>query len=391
MKILSLLGSTGSIGVQVLKLVKAFPDRFRVVGLSAGKNVKRLREQILFFKPKAVSVATEKEIEELTREGFPGYPLQVFCGVEGHEKLAILEEAEIVVSAMIGAVGLRPTLAAIRAKKTVALANKEPLVMAGALMMEECRKNETAILPVDSEHSAIFQVLQGQDRTALRRLILTASGGPFWNYTLDEMAGITDLQALSHPRWKMGPKITIDSATLMNKGLEVMEAHWLFGVPLNKIEILIHPESIIHSMVEFHDGSFLAQMGVPDMALPIAYALSYPERLPLEQPSLDLTACEGLTFFPPDLDRFPCLKLALEAARIGGTMPAVLNAANEMAVSFFLTNMIQYQHIPVLIAEIMKQHRQSIPSGLEEILTVDAWARQSAQEWLCKNKLMDKG
>jgi 1-deoxy-D-xylulose-5-phosphate reductoisomerase len=384
MKNLSLLGSTGSIGVQVLKLVKAYPDRFRVVGLSAGKNMNRFREQILFFKPKAVSVATEKEIEELSREGFPGYPLQVYCGEEGHVKLATLEEAEIVVSAMIGAVGLRPTLAAIRAQKTVALANKESLVMAGALMMEECRKNGTPILPVDSEHSAIFQVLQGQDRKSLRRLILTASGGPFWHYTLDEMADITDLQALNHPKWKMGPKITIDSATLMNKGLEVMEAHWLFGVPLDKIEILIHPQSIIHSMIEFHDGSFLAQMGLPDMALPIAYALSYPERLPLDQPPLDLTACSGLTFFPPDLDRFPCLRLALEAARIGGTMPVVLNAANEMAVSFFLKNMIQYQDIPVLIAEIMEQHHQSTPSGLEEIMTVDAWARQSAQEWLSK-------
>jgi 1-deoxy-D-xylulose-5-phosphate reductoisomerase len=386
MKTLSILGSTGSIGVQVLKLVETFPDRFRVVGLSAGRNMKSLRDQIQFFKPKAVSVATEKEIEELIREGFPGYPLRIYCGEEGHEKVATLEEAEIVVSAMIGAVGLRPTLAAIRAQKTVALANKEPLVMAGALMMEECRKSETTILPVDSEHSAIFQVLQGQDWTSLRRLILTASGGPFWNYTRDEMAGITGLQALNHPKWKMGPKITIDSATLMNKGLEVMEAHWLFGVPLDKIEILIHPQSIVHSLVEFHDGSFLAQMGLPDMALPIAYALSYPERLPLPRPSLDLTSCSGLTFFPPDLGRFPCLKLALEAARIGGTMPAVLNGANEMAVSFFLKNMIQYQQIPVLIAEIMEQHHQSIPTGLEEIMTVDAWARRTALEWLSKNK-----
>ncbi|HMK65706.1 MAG TPA: 1-deoxy-D-xylulose-5-phosphate reductoisomerase, partial [Thermodesulfobacteriota bacterium] len=378
MKILSLLGSTGSIGRQVLKLVEAFPDHFRVVGLSAGRNIKRLREQILLFKPRTVSVATAKEIEELAREGFPGYPLDVYCGEEGHEKVATLEEAEIVVSAMIGAVGLRPTLAAIRAKKTVALANKEPLVMAGALMMEECRKYGTTLLPVDSEHSAIFQVLQGQDRTSLRRLILTASGGPFWNYTRSEMAGITDLQALNHPKWKMGPKITIDSATLMNKGLEVMEAHWLFGVPLDKIEILIHPQSIVHSMVEFHDGSLLAQMGWPDMALPIAYALSYPGRLPLTQPSLDLTACSGLTFFPPDLDRFPCLRLALEAARIGGTMPAVLNGVNEMAVSFFLKNMIKYQDIPALIAEIMEQHHGRIPAGLDEIMAVDAWARQSA-------------
>jgi 1-deoxy-D-xylulose-5-phosphate reductoisomerase len=386
MKTLSLLGSTGSIGVQVLKLVEAFQDRFRIVGLSAGKNMKRFREQILLFQPKTVSVATEKEAEELAKDGFPGYPLQVYCGEKGHEKVAALEEAEMVISAMIGAVGLKPTLAAIKARKTVALANKEPLVMAGALMMEESRKNGAGILPVDSEHSAIFQVLQGQHRTALRRLILTASGGPFWNYPKEEMAVITGPQALDHPKWKMGPKITIDSATLMNKGLEVMEAQWLFGVPLEKIEILIHPQSIIHSMVEFHDGSILAQMGVPDMSLPIAYALSYPDRLPLPQTPLDLTACSGLTFFRPDLDRFPCLRLALEAARIGGSMPVVLNAANEMAVSFFLKDMIQYQHIPALIRDIMEKHQRSIPSDLEEIMAVDIWARQSALKWLSRNK-----
>jgi 1-deoxy-D-xylulose-5-phosphate reductoisomerase len=386
MKTLSLLGSTGSIGGQVLKLVESFTDRFRVVGLSAGKNMNRFREQIHLFQPKAVSVATEKEADELTRDGFPGYPLQVYCGDQGHEKVATLEEAEMVISAMIGAVGLRPTLAAIKARKTVALANKEPLVMAGALMMEESRKNGAGILPVDSEHSAIFQVLQGQPRTALRRLILTASGGPFWNYSKEEMAGITGPQALNHPKWKMGPKITIDSATLMNKGLEVMEAQWLFGVPLEKIEILIHPQSIVHSMVEFHDGSILAQMGVPDMSLPIAYALSYPDRLPLTQTPLDLTACPNLTFFRPDLDRFPCLRLALEAARIGGSMPVVLNAANEMAVYFFLKDMIQYQHIPVLIRDIMEKHNRSLPSDLEEVMAVDAWARQSAQNWLSRNK-----
>lgn len=384
MKKLSLLGSTGSIGVQVLKLVKTFPERFQVLGLSAGRNMRLFREQIQYFRPKAVSVATEKEAAQLVSDGFPGYPLQVFWGDSGHEKVATLEEIQVVVSAMIGAVGLRPTLAAIRARKTVALANKEPLVMAGALMMEEGRKHQAAILPVDSEHSAIFQVLQGQQRQALRRLILTASGGPFWNFTKEAMATITGHQALDHPNWKMGPKITIDSATLMNKGLEVMEAHWLFGVPLEQVEILIHPQSVVHSMVEFQDGSILAQMGVPDMGLPIAYALSYPERLPLNQTPLDLTASSGLHFFPPDLEKFPCLRLALEAGRAGGSLPVVLNAANEMAVSFFLRDMIKYHHIPELIEDLLGKHLRVVPADLEEIMAIDAWAREKAQVWLAR-------
>jgi 1-deoxy-D-xylulose-5-phosphate reductoisomerase len=296
--------------------------------------------------------------------------------------VATLEGADMVISAMVGAVGLPPTLAAIQAKKTIALANKEPLVMAGALVMEEARKHGVAILPIDSEHSAIFQVLQGQQRQALRRIILTASGGPFWNHSKEELKGISDRQALNHPRWKMGQKISIDSATLMNKGLEVMEAQWLFGVSLDQVDITIHPQSIIHSMVEFQDGSVLAQMGNPDMMIPIAYALSYPDRLPLNQERLDLVKLSGLTFFQPDLERFPCLRMALEAGRIGGSMPVVLNAANEVAVSAFLEGRLDYQGIPQTIETVMESHKKFVPAGLEEILDVDAWARGQAGVWI---------
>ncbi len=382
MKYLSLLGSTGSIGVQVLRLVKEFEDQFRIVGLVAGKNIKLLREQILYFRPQAVSVASHKEAVELTDNGFPGFPLKVLWGSEGHEEIAALDRADMVVSALVGAIGLRPTLAAIRAGKTIALANKEPLVMAGALMVEEARKHRVTILPIDSEHSAIFQVLQGQQREALRKIILTASGGPFWNWSLEEMKEITGRQALNHPKWKMGPKITIDSATLMNKGLEVMEAQWLFGVSPDQVEVCIHPQSIIHSMVEYQDGSILAQMGNPDMMIPIAYALAYPKRLPLNQGYLDLFQVTGLTFFRPDLDKFPCLRLALEAGRIGGSMPVVLNAANEVAVSSFLKEGLPYHGIPAVIEGTMKDHQSLIPTGLEEILAIDVWARKQARSWI---------
>jgi 1-deoxy-D-xylulose-5-phosphate reductoisomerase len=384
LKVLSLLGSTGSIGVQVLSLVKQFEDQFRIIGLVAGKNIKLLRQQILYFKPQAVSVASEKEAVELTDGGFPGFPLRVLWGPEGHEEIAALDKVDMVVSAMVGAIGLGPTLAAIKAGKTIALANKEPLVMAGALMVEEARKHGVTILPIDSEHSAIFQVLQGQQREALRRIILTASGGPFWKCSHEEMKGITGRQALNHPKWKMGPKITIDSATLMNKGLEVMEAQWLFGVSPGQVDVCIHPQSIVHSMVEYQDGSILAQMGNPDMMMPIAYALSYPERLVLNHGFLDLFQMPGLTFFRPDLERFPCLRLALEAGRVGGSMPVVLNAANEAAVFSFLNGGLSFEGIPAVIEETMRNHRSVSPGGLEEILTIDAWARKLAGSWIEK-------
>ena len=384
MKNLSLLGSTGSIGVQVLKLVRQFEGQFRIIGLSAGKNWQLLREQIHYFKPQFVSVASKKEAAELTGAGFPGFPLKILWGDEGHEEVATLKEVDMVVSAMVGAIGLRPTLAAIKARKTIALANKEPLVMAGALIMEEARKQGVTILPVDSEHSAIFQVLQGQQREALKRIILTASGGPFWDWPPEAMGRITGREALNHPKWKMGPKITIDSATLMNKGLEVMEAQWLFGVSLDQVSVYIHRQSIIHSMVEYQDGSILAQMGSPDMMIPIAYALSYPKRLPLNQTSLDLISLTGLTFLQPDLERFPCLRLALEAGRQGGSMPVVLNAANEAAVYSFLTGVLPYQGIPAVIEDTMGKHQGCTPGGLEEILDLDQWARRQAGAWIAK-------
>jgi 1-deoxy-D-xylulose-5-phosphate reductoisomerase len=362
-----------------------------VIGLSAGKNIPLLREQILSFRPQAVSVASELEAEELLQGGFPGFPLRVLWGPEGHQDIATLEGADMVISAMVGAVGLAPTLAALKAGKTVALANKEPLVMAGALVMEEARKQGVAVLPIDSEHSAIFQVLQGQQRQALRRIILTASGGPFWNNSTDEMKGISNQQALNHPRWKMGQKISIDSATLMNKGLEVMEAQWLFDVSLAQVSIAIHPQSIVHSLVEFQDGSMLAQMGNPDMMVPIAYALSYPERLPLNQERLDLFGLSGLTFFQPDLERFPCLRMALDAARTGGSMPVVLNAANEVAVSAFLKEQLDYEGIPAVIEQTMERHLPVLPMDLEEILAIDDWARREADVWIAKRSLKNNG
>jgi 1-deoxy-D-xylulose-5-phosphate reductoisomerase len=379
MKSLSLLGSTGSIGVQVLEVVALFEDRFRIVGLSAGRNLPRLKEQILRFRPRVVSVASEKEAEALRKERFPGFPLEVLWGEEGHETVASLAEAEMVVSAMVGAVGLRPTVSAIQAGKTVALANKESLVMAGELIMDEVKRKGATLLPVDSEHSAVFQVLQGQPREALKKIILTASGGPFRDLPWEAMERITGAQALNHPRWKMGPKITVDSATLMNKGLEVMEARWLFDVDLDRIDIVIHPQSVVHSLVEFQDGSLLAQMGRPDMLIPIAYALSFPERLPLNPPSLDLTALKGLDFFKPDLTRFPCLKLALEAAKEGGSMPVVLNAANEEAVASFLAGLLPFTRMAEVIEETMNRHQTIRPRDLEEIQAVDAWARREAR------------
>jgi 1-deoxy-D-xylulose-5-phosphate reductoisomerase len=365
--------------------VHQFGDQFRIIGLSAGKNMQLLKAQILDFQPRVVSVASGKEAAELKVHGFPGFPLEVLWGDEGHQEVATLPEVDVVVSAMVGAIGLRPTLAAIKAGKTIALANKEPLVMAGALIMEEAHKRGATILPVDSEHSAVFQVLQGQQRSGLKRIILTASGGPFRDYPREAMKGITGPEAVNHPRWKMGPKISIDSATLMNKGLEVMEAQWLFGVALDQVDVIIHPQSIIHSMVEFQDGSILAQLGNPDMMIPIAYALSYPDRLPLGQTSPDLIGMGGLTFFNPDLEKFPCLGLALEAGRQGGGMPVVLNAANEIAVSSFLKGVLPYQGIPAVIEDTMGKHQRSTPGGLEEILAVDGWARRQAGSWIVRN------
>jgi len=376
LKTIALLGSTGSIGTQTLELIQQFPDRFSVCGLVAGRNVSLLQKQIEIFRPRWVSVATEEEAVALQNRGVLSYtPDRILWGLEGHDQIASMEEAELVVSALVGAVGLRPTLAAIQAGKAVALANKETLVMAGPLVMAEARRQGVPILPVDSEHSAIFQVLQGQRRDSVQRIILTASGGPFRDRPPEQMDRITREEALRHPNWKMGPKISIDSATLMNKGLEVMEAQWLFGIPLEQVAITIHPQSIIHSLVEYRDGSILAQMGLPDMRVPIAYALAYPDRLPLNQTSLDLTQLDGLTFLDPDPDKFPCLGLALRAARTGNSLPIVLNAANEVAVAAFLQGELNYSGIPEVIRRMMDRHAIITPEGLEEILAVDLRTR----------------
>ena len=373
MKRLSILGSTGSIGVNTLHIVSQFPEQFEVVSLSAGLNTKLFKQQILQFRPKVVSVLN-KELSEALRRELPHVPVEIVHGVEGLIQVATHPEVDQVVSAMVGAVGLIPTLSAIKTGKTIALANKEPLVMAGKIVMEEAKRNHVQILPVDSEHSAIFQVLQGQ-RDSVKRIILTASGGPFWDRPAEQMDRITREEALRHPNWKMGPKISIDSATLMNKGLEVMEAQWLFGIPLEQVAITIHPQSIIHSLVEYRDGSILAQMGLPDMRVPIAYALAYPDRLPLNQTSLDLTQLDGLTFLDPDPGKFPCLGLALRAARTGNSLPIVLNAANEVAVEAFLRGELNYSGIPEVIRRIMDRHAIITPEGLEEILAVDLRTR----------------
>ena len=385
-KTLALLGSTGSIGTQVLEVVRMFPHRFRVSGLAAGQNIALLKEQVAEFKPRWISLATRDGAVAFQNSVSLDTAQRIFWGPEGSERIAVMEEAQMVVSAMVGAVGLKPTVAALQAGKTLALANKEPLIMAGALVMAEARRHGAAILPVDSEHSAVFQVLQGQDRGSLKRIILTASGGPFWNWPKEKMASITGPEALNHPNWKMGPKITVDSATLMNKGLEVMEARWLFGVALEQIAVTIHPQSIVHSLVEFQDGSLLAQLGPPDMHIPIAFALAYPDRLPLHQPGLDLARMSGLTFFDPDLEKFPCLRLAGEAARAGGSLPIVLNAANETAVAAFLRGELPFRGIPEIIGRTMKKHAILSPSGLEEILAVDTWARREAEAVLRTRK-----
>ncbi|MBI5585316.1 MAG: 1-deoxy-D-xylulose-5-phosphate reductoisomerase [Deltaproteobacteria bacterium] len=370
-KRLALLGSTGSIGTQVLDLVRLFPDRFQVCGLAAGRNTDLLQTQVEEFRPPWVSLATREDATAFKAGKRQATAPQVFWGPEGLERIAGLPEADLVVSALVGAVGLRPTLTAIRSGKTIALANKEPLVMAGELLLEEARRRNVAILPVDSEHSAVFQALQGQQKKDLKRIILTASGGPFRTWSADQIAAITGPEALNHPNWKMGPKITIDSATLMNKGLEVIEARWLFGVSLEQITVVVHPQSIVHSLVEFQDGSLLAQLGPPDMRLPIAYALAYPDRLPLPHSALDLTGLSGLTFFEPDLEKFPCLALAWQAARAGGSLPIVLNAANEVAVAAFLRGELPFGGIPRIIRRIMEKHAIIHPRGLEEILAVD--------------------
>lgn len=379
MKRLSVLGSTGSIGCNTLKIVQKFPDRFQIVSLAAKTNVALLAQQIEQFKPN-LAVMYDKKHAELLRQAIPKkQPVQILFGHEGYLKAASQNDADIVVTAFVGAAGLLPTLEAIEAGKHIALANKETLVMAGELVMKKALDSGINILPVDSEHSAIFQCLEGHRKTDLKKIFLTASGGPFLNWPKSDFERITPEDALNHPTWQMGKKITIDSATLMNKGLEIIEAKWLFDVTPEQIQVIVHPQSIIHSLVSYCDGSIIAQLSKPDMTGAIAYALSYPERLDMDNSFLSLPGIGSLTFSEPDLDKFPCLALAMEACRIGGTLPAVMNAANEKAVGFFLENMISFIQIPKLIEKVMNQH-QVIPSpGLDEILQSDQWARNTAE------------
>ncbi len=350
MKRLAILGSTGSIGTNVLEIVSRYPDRFRVVALGGGGNLARMEQQIREYRPDLVAV-TDSDAARQLEARFPRQGIHFLAGPEGLNAVASHPEADMVVSALVGSVGLRPTLAAVRSRKHLAIANKEPLVMAGEFLMGEAEENGVPVLPIDSEHSAIFQSLAGHRREDVRRLILTASGGPFLKTPLADLKAVTPEQALDHPRWRMGKKVSIDSATLMNKGLEVIEARWLFAVPPAKIEVQIHPQSILHSMVEYIDGSVIAQMAIPDMRGPIAYALSYPERLPLQLPSLNFGEIPGLTFSPVDGSKFPALALAYEALSAGKTYPAVLNAANEVAVEVFLRGRLPFLEIPRLIRE----------------------------------------
>jgi len=378
-KNLAILGSTGSIGQSTLAVVTEHPREFMVKGLAAGRNVEALAAQIRQFQPDLVSVQDEASATRL-RELLPsGNTLEILVGPRGAAAVATIPEVDLVVSAMVGAAGLVPTLAAIQAGLPVALANKETLVAAGSLVMAAAKEKGVALIPVDSEHSALMQALEGQRREDVNKLWLTASGGPFRAWPAAKLAQVTPAQALRHPNWNMGAKITIDSATMMNKALEVIEAHVLFDMPAERIGVYIHPQSIIHSLVEFVDGSVIAQLGVPDMRLPIAYALSYPRRLPLSGPSLDLSQIAQLTFEPPDLERFPSLRLGFEAAAAGGTLPAVLNAANEVAVAAFLADRLSFLGIPRVVEETMATHTPGAIQDLDHVLEVNRWAREYAQ------------
>jgi len=378
MKRLSILGSTGSIGVSTLDVVAFHPEEFVVTALAAGRNIGLLKNQIDRFRPRLAAVIDEEHASGLRRLLGPAAATAVLYGQEGYREVAAAAGADMVVSAMVGAAGLIPTLEAIEAGSAIALANKETLVMAGRIVLRKAAEKGVNIIPVDSEHSAIFQCLQGHSREDVRRIILTASGGPFLHASADELAAVTPAEALRHPNWAMGRKITIDSATMINKGLEVIEAGWLFGLPAAAIDVLIHPRSVVHSLVEYRDGSVIAQLGVPDMRVPIAYALSFPHRLHRTDHALDLTTAGPLEFLKPDLERFPGLRLAYEAAGKGGTMPAVLNGANEIAVEAFLREKIGFSDIVFVVEQVLSRHSVQEEPSIDEILAADRWAREEA-------------
>jgi 1-deoxy-D-xylulose-5-phosphate reductoisomerase len=377
LKTLSILGSTGSIGKSTLEVISGHRDRFKVAALAVRNNVGLLEEQIREFHPDVVAVYDEAAAENLKKKNLP---VEILTGEPGMIEAATLSGVDTVVSAIVGSPGLVPTYEAIKAGKNIALATKEALVMAGNIIMSEAAERGVSILPVDSEHSAVFQCLDGCDMNEVEKIVLTASGGPFIRKSIEELVNVTPAQALNHPNWDMGKKISIDSATLMNKGLEVIEAYWLFNVPVEKIGVILHSQSIIHSMVNFIDGSVISQMSVPDMKGPISYALSYPERIGNILPSLNLAEVGELTFEEPDLHKYPSLALTYDALNAGGTMPCVLNAANEIAVEAFLSERIAFMDISRVVARTMEEHKVLKGETIEEVVGVSEWAKQKAQE-----------
>jgi len=377
MRSIALLGSTGSIGVSTLDLVRRFPDRFRIFGMVAGQNLKLLAAQIKEFAPQCVAIKNESDVPRL-RKLLGKKTIEIGWGVKGATAIATANDVDVVLAAIVGAAGLLPTLDAIRAGKEIALANKEALVMAGEILVNEAKRARSRLFPVDSEHSAIFQCLEGNQRDEVDKLILTASGGPFLKTPLSRLSSVTISQALKHPNWKMGRKITIDSATMMNKGLEVVEAHWEFNMEPSRIDVVIHPQSVVHSMVRYQDGTIIAQLGIPDMRIPIAYALAYPHRLNGGWKPLEVTDHGELNFLAVDKKRYPALDLAYDALNQGGTMPAVLNAANEVAVEAFLAGRIGFCEIHRTIERTMCSHSPQAARDVEDVLDADRWARERA-------------
>ncbi len=381
MKKIVILGATGSIGTSTLDIIRRFPDQFQVVGLTAKSSDEKLEFLIKQFHPSLVALQDERSATNL-RKRLSHSGTEVLSGEKGILEVARHSEADLVISAIVGAAGLLPTLSAIQAKKLVAIANKEPLVMAGEIIQREAALNGVSILPIDSEHSAIFQVLNGEEHRTIKKIILTASGGPLLRFSKEMKENVSPEEALAHPNWEMGPKISIDSATLMNKGLEIIEAKWLFDLPAKKIDVVIHPQSIIHSMVEFVDRSVVAQLGLPDMRTPISYVLHYPHRAAISLPSLDLTEVGTLTFEKPDTDAFPLLKTAYAALEGGGTLPAVLNAANEEAVTAFLEKRISFGMINHVIQQTLEAHIPQVTKTLDDVLEADRWARLEGKRWI---------
>jgi 1-deoxy-D-xylulose-5-phosphate reductoisomerase len=382
MKKISVLGSTGSIGTQTLDVVRENPEKFKVIALGANNNTNLLLEQIKEFRPRVVAVYNEQKAMELKNMIPNDINIEILSGMDGLKTISSLDDIDVLLTAIVGMIGLIPTMEAIKKGITIALANKETLVTAGQIVMSEAKKHNVSILPVDSEHSAIFQCLNGENTKQVEKLILTASGGPFRGKKKNELIGITKNQALKHPNWTMGRKITIDSSTLMNKGLEVIEAKWLFDVKVNEIDVVVHPQSIIHSAVQFVDSSVIAQLGNPDMRLPIQYALSYPDRIISNFERLDFSTLSSLTFEKPDLDTFPCLRLAYDSLNAGGTYTTVLNATNEVLVNEFLEDKIGFYDIPYYIEKALEKHPIISNPNLDEILYIDNWSREFIKDCL---------